>query len=92
MSEIDQKRLREFVLKHYNEQEKAALRNLIDMEETLFSVHLACGPLLSNLYEDFLDQVWEKVMSIQDGVDRRVLASVNDEIMNLLRKKKEVIK
>ncbi|GAH17048.1 unnamed protein product, partial [marine sediment metagenome] len=56
MVKIDQDTMRDFVLKHYTEKEKEAIRELLKMEKTLTSLQWERGGLLSDLYQNFLDQ------------------------------------
>jgi len=81
--------MRGFILKHYNEQEKEALRELLKMEKALITHQLVGVVLLYDLYQAFLDQIRAKAMALQEGVNQRIFASVTDEILNLLRKEAE---
>ncbi len=84
MNKIDQDKLRDFVLRHYKEQEKEALRELLKWEKAL--MHLEASTLNSELYQTFLTQIRTQATAIQDEVSRRVLGCVQDEIRNLLEK------
>ncbi len=80
--------IRDFVFKYYNEQEKGAIKELLKWEKSL--LHITASTLNSELHQTFLTSIRAQAMTIQDGVTRRILAAINDEILDILRKENDL--